>query len=74
MIGIIYFSPKYWIIIILFATLCLACYVKIKMSIIVLGIFGIVILKLIPLYTIRSDSWKLRDLLFGIILIIILYG
>ncbi len=70
MIGIIHFSPKYWIIILLVATVCLTFYVKIKMSIIVLGIFGIFILKLIPLYTIRNDSLKIYDLLFGLLLVV----
>jgi hypothetical protein len=70
MIGIIHFSPKYWIIILLVATVCLTFYIKIKMSIIVLGIFGIFILKLIPLYTIRNDSLKIYDLLFGLLLVV----
>lgn len=70
-LDIIQFSPKYWFIIILFAVLLLACIIKIKMSVIVVGVFGIICLKAIPLYTIRNDICKLCDILFGIMLFII---
>ena len=41
------------------------------MSIIVVGIFGIICLKGIPLYTIRRNPCKLCDIFFGIMLFII---
>jgi hypothetical protein len=46
-------------------------YDKNKMAVIVVGIFGIIFLKGIPLYTIRHDSCKLCDILFGLMLLII---
>ena len=68
-IAMIQYSPKYWFIIALVTILILAFSIKIKMSIIVVGIFGI-FLKGIPLYTIRNDPCKLCDILFGIMLFI----
>lgn len=41
------------------------------MSVIVVGIFGIICLKGIPLYTIRYNPYKLCDILFGLMLFII---
>ena len=70
-IGIIQYSPKYWIIIALFIVVCLALSIKLKMSIIIVGIFGIIFLKGIPLYTIRDNPCKLCDILFGLMLFII---
>jgi hypothetical protein len=68
-VGMIQYSPKYWFIIALVTILILAFSIKLKMSIIVVGIFGI-FLKGIPLYTIRNDPCKLCDILFGIMLFI----
>jgi hypothetical protein len=70
-LNIVHFSPKYWFIIALFVVGILAFYIKIKMSIIVVGLFGIIFLKGIPLFTIRKDQCKLCDILFGIMLFII---
>jgi hypothetical protein len=70
-IGIVKFSPKYWFIILLCAVTFLAFYIKMKMAIFVVGIFGIIFLKGIPLYTIRKDACKICDILFGIMLFII---
>ena len=70
-IGVIQYSPKYWFIIALLTILILAFNIKLKMSIIVVGIFGIIFLKGIPLYTIRHNTCKLCDILFGLMLFII---
>ena len=70
-LNVIQYSPKYWFIIILFAVILLAFYVKIKMSILVVGIFGMIFLKGIPLYTIRKDVCKLCDILFGLMICLI---
>ena len=70
-IGLIQYSPKYWFIIAIITVLILAFTIKIKMSVIVVGIFGIIFLKGIPLYTIRDNPCKLCDILFGIMLFII---
>lgn len=69
-IGIIQYSPKYWFIIALLTVLILVFIIKLKMSIIIVGIFGIVCLKGIPLYSIRRDPCKLCDILFGLMLFI----
>jgi len=70
-LNIIHFSPKYWFIIALCAVSILAFYIQLKLSIIVVGIFGIICLKGLPLYTIQNDSCKLCDILFGIMMFII---
>ena len=70
-IGMIQYSPKYWFIIALVTVVILAFTIKIKTAVIVVGIFGIIFLKGIPLYTIRHDSCKLCDILFGLMLLII---
>jgi len=70
-LNILPFSPKYWFIIALLVVGILGFYIKIKMSIIVVGIFGIIFLKGIPLFTICKDQCRLCDILFGIMLFII---
>jgi hypothetical protein len=42
----------------------------ITIPIIIVGIFGIICLKGLPLYTIRHDPCKLCDILFGLMLFI----
>jgi hypothetical protein len=71
MVGILPFSPKYWFIIALAVILGLALYLKITLSIFIVGICMNLFFKVMPLYTMRNDPCRSCDVFFGFFLLVI---
>jgi hypothetical protein len=70
---IIPYSPKIWFIIALIyiGIAIIYMYNKINMSFILLFICIAILVKVLPLYSIQKDKYKLKDFLFGIYIFIV---
>jgi hypothetical protein len=72
LLNIIKYSPKIWFIIAL-CYICIATFYmyKIHYKFILLFLSIAFFIKVIPLYTIRKDKYKMDDFLFGLLLVFI---